>query len=67
VNNYLHDAEYVCVCVFFSRACCFFVQINMTLAYLNLSVNQLGPEGGKAIARSLEVIMMMCCFHHNAQ
>jgi hypothetical protein len=43
------------VFVFFSRDCCFPMQVNKTLASLNLYDNELGPEGGKAIAKSLEV------------
>jgi hypothetical protein len=33
------------------------MQRNSTLTNLNLEGNNLGPEGGKAIAKSLEVII----------
>jgi hypothetical protein len=36
--------------------------VNTTLITLNLEGNKLGPEGGKAIAKSLEVMRMICCF-----
>jgi hypothetical protein len=38
------------------------MQVNKTLTSLNLRDNKLGPEGGVAIAKSLEVMMMICCF-----
>jgi hypothetical protein len=52
------------VFVFFSRACCFPMQVNKTLTSLNLRNNyKLGPQGGKAIAQSLEVTFHVQC--HN--
>jgi Ran GTPase-activating protein (RanGAP) involved in mRNA processing and transport len=45
------------MCVLFSRACCFFMQGNETLTSLNLYYNDLGPEGGKAVAKCLEVTL----------
>jgi hypothetical protein len=49
------------VFVFFSRACCFPMQVNKTLISLNLWWNELGSEGGKAIAQSLEVTFHVQC------
>jgi hypothetical protein len=49
------------VFVFFSRACCFPMQVNKTLTNLNLEYNKLGPQGGKAIAQSLEVTFHVQC------
>jgi hypothetical protein len=34
------------------------MQVNKTLTSLNLCCNQLDPEGGKALAKSLEVIFL---------
>jgi hypothetical protein len=36
--------------------------VNTTLITLNVQSNSLGPEGGKAIAKTLEVMIMICCF-----
>jgi hypothetical protein len=49
------------VFVFFSRACCFPMPVNKTLTNLNLGYNKLGPQGGKAIAQSLEVTFHVQC------
>ena len=55
------------VFVFFSRACCFPMQVNKTLTSLNLWSNELGPEGGKALGKSLEVTFSICRVRrHNA-
>jgi hypothetical protein len=40
----------------------FFMQVNKTLTKLDLCSNSLGPEGGVVLAKSLEVMMMICCF-----
>jgi hypothetical protein len=37
------------------------MQVNTTLASLHLLGNELGLEGGKAIAKSLEVTFPLCC------
>jgi hypothetical protein len=42
----------------------FFMQVNKTLTKLDLSGNSFGPEGGVALAKSLEV-MMICCFRRH--
>ena len=41
------------------------MQINKTLTSLDLYGNDLGPEGGKAVAKSLEVNLHFQCYRSN--